>query len=97
MRGLESQSKDQKEVVIPIPDRDGYVISERKITELFMWEVDVAKRTITKARYEKSDVNYTTKAGALKLIVKKNCIYVQALNQKSGLKKALKILGGYRK
>ncbi|MFD3001427.1 hypothetical protein ACFS7Z_13730 [Pontibacter toksunensis] len=70
--------------------------STRKVPGHTMFELNLETQEIKQAEYQEGTVYaYTEKSHEhqhrLKLVVKENCIYVQALNKKNAFKKLAKI------
>lgn len=91
---IEIQSEQQQKKEIKL------IGNQRKIPGLTLFEYDTVSKTLSKAEYKK--VDFHLKSLSIKpeemqlnhkVIVKENCLYVQALNEKNALKKVKKMLG----
>jgi hypothetical protein len=98
----EAELKDQPiEIVAEAEQRKEikFIGSIRAVKGLTIWEIDVKSGIIRPATFKKEDVQLTSmkvhEASGVnhkKVEVKQGCLYIQALNAKSALKKQLRLL-----
>lgn len=87
-KAKEVRKKEQKEK--KTLKKVGRVVPRRGHT---LYEVNMVEQTIEKATFEKQDYVAGEKAPTKKVVMKKNCVYISALNEKNLKKKVLKIYG----
>lgn len=99
MKDLDQEiQKDQIDIIKPAVNYEQKLLGSKLLTKgLILWEFNVVDKTLIKAEYSenkiilntlnKNDPNNVTKK---KIIVKSNCIYIEALNEKNAVKKIIK-------
>ena len=88
----QEQTKQAKEIVVPIPDKQRFLGQLIKINGLKVWEYNIKEDTMREAQFEDVTVNVTDKGVRRKLVIKSDCIYTQALNVKNAERKFSKKL-----
>jgi len=78
------------EVKKQAPTELKYIGSAKTIPGHIVFEVNLLERTIKKAEFVKTDVDFRDKKIVKRINVKKNCTYISALNEKNVRKKLSK-------
>jgi len=104
MKDFVPEIKVREEQVIQAEEkRENLIGSLQSTPGLTLWEIEIETREVRAAEFEEVNVDIKEgKEGGLrkKLLMKKKCFYVEALNKKNALRKMdkqLKRNGGIRK
>lgn len=79
------QAKDEVQSIREFPKEKKYLGSLRSISGLTVFEMNIKDRTIIPAEFESVIKMDGTKHR--KIVIKENCVYIQALNKQNAFRK----------